>query len=57
MASIEVECAGICPACGSWDALWRGVGIAGDTEYLAIDCYVCDPPRARFRRWIKERAA
>jgi hypothetical protein len=53
--ALEVECAGICPACGSWDALWRGVGIAGDTTYLFIDCDVCDPPpswlRARLDRW------
>jgi hypothetical protein len=51
--ALEVECAGICPACKGWDALWRGVdalAAGGGTTYL-----YCDPPplwlRARLDRW------
>jgi hypothetical protein len=54
--ALEVECCNNCPACGNPDAIWRGIGVAqSSTEYLFIDCDVCDPPptwlRARLDRW------
>jgi hypothetical protein len=53
--TLEVVCCNNCPACGNPDAIWRGIGVAQSTEYLFIDCDVCDPPpswlRARLDRW------
>ena len=58
--ALELQLSGTCPACGS-EAVWRGVGVAGDTEYTAIDCDVCDMPTYTFReqvqRWRNRKAS